>query len=105
MTRMRFRNSARVAVAGSALLANVACGGRPDAWDTPFDAGFTPAADGEPAQLQAEGLSGSMAVLDPSLHQVLMLTSPRVRQLAVSRLPVGRDVVQFEPSHARDRLF
>lgn len=105
MTRTGFSCSARAAAFGWTLLASVACGGRPEVWDTPFDPGLSPATQQEPARLQATGLTGSMAVLDPALHQVLMLTSPRVRQLQTRRLPVGRDVVQFKTSSARDRLF
>lgn len=102
----RFNRSARALIGGGALLSAVACGGRPEAWDAPFQPGFSPATEaGQSPQLQATGLTGSMAVLDPALHQVLMLTSPRVRQLETRRLPVGRDVVQFKTSNARDRLF
>lgn len=88
-------------------LAAVGCGGRPSSWDTPFVPGMqTDVAPGEPSgALQARGLTGSIAVLDPRRNEVMMLTSPRSKQLATTRLPVGRDVVKFEASVGRDRLF
>jgi hypothetical protein len=55
--------------------------------------------------LQVRGLTGSVALLDPNLNQVLMFTSPEQFGLSTTRLPVGRDVVQFKSSVARDRLF
>lgn len=103
---MTFRDTARLAGLCAGLLACVACGGRPDAWDVPYDAGSSEVGKSERGtSLQVAGLTGSMAVLDPALHEVLLLTSPRVRELDTTRLPVGRDVVEFKPSHQRDRLF
>ncbi len=105
MTRM-VRSFSRRALTAWAVLCAVACGGRPDTWDVPFDPGYSPGQSGGPSTgPQVAGLTGSMAVLDPAQHQVLMLTSPRVRTLETQRLPVGRDVVQFKSSAARDRLF
>lgn len=93
---------------GLSLLCSVGCGGRPDAWDTAFTP--TPIAAADPAMdpsggYALRGLTGSIAVLDRSQNEVLMLTSPGRLQLAATRLPVGRDVVRFESSAARDRLF
>jgi hypothetical protein len=100
-------DTARGAAAWCALAACIGCGDRPEAWDTPFRPGFSenPTPSEPKNGLQVAGLSGSMAVLDPAFNQVLMLTSPEVRQLDVARLGVGRDVVQFKTSRERDRLF
>jgi len=89
------------------LLLAVGCGGRPDAWNVPYEAGRQTNDDAtDPSgDLQVRGLSGSVALLDPSLNQVLMFTSPSKLELRATRLPVGRDVVEFSSSQARDRLF
>jgi len=73
----------------------------------PYDAGRQSNDDPtDPSgSLQVRGLTGSVALLDPSLNQVLMLTSPSKLELRGTRLPVGRDVVAFASSEARDRLF
>lgn len=94
-----FQNSAR-AFGVCALLSCAGCGGRPAEWD----AEFQPGRDGA-GNRQVAGLTGSVAILDPALSQVLMLTSPEPLALAGKRLGVGRDVVKFETSPARDRLF
>ncbi len=87
------------ALAGLGLLVLVAgCGGRP----LEYDAAFSPSLNGEP---RIEGLTGSVAVLDPSLNELMMLTSPRPLDLSVARLPVGLDVVKFVPSPSREQLF
>src|SRR6185295_15630355 len=107
MTRMkRLITSARGLCGPSILLFGAACGGRPAAWDKPFTAGAQTDADpGDPSgSLQVRGLTGSVALLDPSLNQVMMLTSPEQFALSTTRLPVGRDVVQFKSSVDRDRL-
>lgn len=91
----------------------VGCGDRSDAWNAPFDPGYEPSnAPLDPTDptdasgsLLVRGLTGSVALLDPALNQVLMFTSPGKLELATARLPVGRDVVQFKSSAARDRLF
>jgi hypothetical protein len=92
-------DSARV-IGAFALLVTAGCGDRPEAWDTRFQPGVDPQGNH-----QVAGLQGSLAVLDPALNQVMMLTSPERHQLAVQRLPVGRDVVKFVTSPTRDRLF
>jgi hypothetical protein len=91
----------------SLLLTAVGCGDRSASWDVEYDPGVQPESDAtEPAgQLQIRGLKGSVALLDPALNQVLMLTSPDKLQLRAKRLAVGRDVASFESSRARDRLF
>ena len=98
-TVLKDPRSARI-VGACALLASIGCGGRPDAWDARFTAGVDPQGN-----QQVAGLEGSVAVLDPGLNQVMMLTSPERHQLVVQRLPVGRDVVRFVSSPSRDRLF
>ena len=102
----RLITSAR-ALCGLSLLLSAACGGRPATWDTPFAPGTQTDVDpSDPSgNLQVRGLTGSVALLDPSLNQVMMLTSPEHFALATTRLPVGRDVVQFKTSVDRDRLF
>jgi hypothetical protein len=93
-------DSARSLLGGCALLLLAGCGDRPAAWDRSFRAGT----DAQSKQ-QVVGLTGSVAVLDPAMNQLLMLTSPRPLELATTRLPVGRDVVKFATSPAQDRLF
>ncbi len=95
---------------GLSLLCSVACGGRADEWDTPFATATTqadvPEGGNDPSGgLALRGLTGSVAILDPALNEVMMLTSPAKLQLATTRLPVGRNVARFESSAARDRLF
>jgi hypothetical protein len=104
---MRYMDWARAATALCGLLSCVACGDRPEVWDTPFSPGFSadPKPDDPPRGLQVASLTGSMAVLDPSLNEVLMLTSPRPLTLEVNRHGVGRKVAQFKTSRAADRLF
>jgi len=87
------------AVAGLAsVFLGLGCGGRAPEWDVPFN----PQQGGSS---RVAGLTGSVALLDPGLNEVMMLTSPRPLDLSVTRLPVGRDVVKFETSPTRDRLF
>lgn len=93
---------------GLALLCSVGCGGRADEWDVAFTPTKVEAADPEndPSGGYAlRGLTGAVALLDRGLNEVMMLTSPGRLELASARLPVGRDVVRFESSAARDRLF
>jgi hypothetical protein len=87
-------------IGACALLASIGCGGRPKAWD----ASFSPGVDAQ-GNNHIAGLEGSVAVLDPGLNQVMMITSPQKNELAVKRLPVGRDVVRFVTSPTQDRLF
>jgi hypothetical protein len=103
----RLITSARALCGLTLLLGSVACGGRPAAWDTPFTPGAQTDADpSDPSgSLQVRGLTGSVALLDPAQNQVMMLTSPQQLALSTTRLPVGRDVVQFKSSVDRDRLF
>ncbi len=70
-----------------------ACGGRPAAWDTPF----TPQ--------QTVGLDSSVAVLDPTLNRVLMLSSPGPLELKVDALPVGLNVATTKASPDGKQLF
>ncbi|HYJ10808.1 MAG TPA: hypothetical protein VEX18_17420 [Polyangiaceae bacterium] len=101
VTRMtRLTDSASGALSACFLLLVSACGERPAAWD----AGFSPGNDASGAK-QIVGLTGSVAVLDPGLNQLMMLTSPRPLELSTTRLPVGRDVVKFATSPGRDQLF
>jgi len=103
----RLITSARATCGLSLLLFGVACGGRPAAWNTAFSPGKQDdAAVGDPSgKLQVSGLTGSVALLDPAQNQVMMLTSPQQFALSTTRLPVGRDVVQFKSSVDRERLF
>ena len=82
------------------MLLGVACGGRPASFDATFDPGREERSDpSDPSgNLQVRGLNGSVALLDPSLNQVMMFTSPQKLALTTTRLPVGRDVVRFDRS-------
>ena len=97
---MKLRHIARISATLCAALLGVACGDRPAAWDTSYQ----PGSDASGKRLVA-GLTGSVAVLDPGLNELMMLTSPEPLSVVSTRLPVGRDVVKFETSPARDRLF
>ena len=70
----------------------LACGGRPEAWDKPFEQGAV------------VGLQTSVAVVDPNLDRVIMLESPTHLGLRTTVLPVGKDVVAAVPSPKNDRL-
>lgn len=76
----------------SAALA--ACGGRPDKWD-----------DEVTLPVTSVGLTGSVAVVDPGLDRVLMLTASSDRSLSATALSVGENVVSTEPSRDRSTLF
>jgi hypothetical protein len=90
----------------SLLLCGVACGGRPHEWDVGYEAGTQPELPGDPSgRLQVRGLTGSVAMMDPLLNEVMMFTSPDKLALVTTRLPVGRDVAAFETSADRERLF
>ncbi len=81
-------------VALTAGLLSVACGGRPDHWDKPLNLPVT-----------SVGLTGSVAVVDPSLHRVLMLGAPSGQNLTVAPLSVGKNVVSAVASPDRETLF
>ena len=89
------------------LLGSVGCGDRPAAFDVAYVPGRQQNDDpSDPSgDLQLRGLRGSVALLDPALHEVMMFTSPAKLELRGTRLPVGRDVAVFANSPARDRLF
>ncbi len=72
----------------------VSCGDRADKWDAPVD-GHT----------KSEGLSGSVALVDESLHRVVMLTSPKPYQLATRSFPIGRNVAAVASTLDRNTLF
>ena len=103
----RLISSARAVCGFSMLVLSAGCGDRPAAFDASFDPARKTATDPtDPSRdLQVRGLTGSVALLDPNLNQVMMFTSPRPLQLATTRLPVGKDVVQFKTSVGRDKLF
>ncbi len=100
-----FRESVWIAGATCSLLLAVGCGDRPAAWDKGFELG-NQVTDGPTAtEPQIKGLTGSLAVLDRQLNQVMMLTSPKPFELVSTRLPVGQGVLKFEKSVAEDKLF
>lgn len=77
-----------------ALIAVTACGSRASYWDTTLD-----------LPVKSVGLSGSVAVVDPSLDRVLMLTSPSGRGLASTPLRIGKNVAATAASPDRGTLF
>lgn len=71
----------------------LACGGRPDEWSTTF-------------RSQASvGLTQSVAMLDTSLNQVMLLSSPEPFGLHADFLPVGERAVTVKASPDRERLY
>lgn len=100
-----FRESVWIASGTCSLLLAVGCGDRPAAWDSGFELSSQPAGGSAKSEPQIKGLTGSLAVLDGQLNQVMMLTSPQPFELVSTRLPVGRDVVKFEKSVTEDKLF
>ena len=82
----------RIAFSSIGLVA-LACGGRPHAWDEPFEPGAM------------VGLQTSVAVLDPALDRVVLLESPSHLGLRTTELPVGKQVVTAVASPKNDRLF
>jgi hypothetical protein len=78
----------------TAVLLLSACGGRPDAWDAPVELPLT-----------REGLSGSVALIDPALDRVLMLTATSAGRLRSTPLPIGKGVVTVASSPKKDKLF
>lgn len=100
-----FRDSVWMAGGSCALLLAVGCGDRAAAWDEDFELGEQTASENAAKEPQIKGLSGSLAVLDPKLNQLIMLTSPAPFALEARRLPVGRGVVKFEKSYDQQKLF
>ena len=88
----RLIGSARALCGLSLLLLSAGCGSRPAAFDTPFDPGAQTDKDATDSSggLQVRGLTGSIALLDPALNQVMMFTSPEPFALTTSRLPVAK---------------
>ena len=103
----RLIGSARALGGLSMLLLAAGCGDRPAEFDVAFDAARKDNKDPtDPTRdLQVRGLTGSVALLDANLNQVMMFTSPKPLELATTRLPVGKDVVQFKTSVKHDKLF
>ena len=72
----------------------LSCGDRAEKWDASVN-----------GQTRSEGLSGSVAVLDQSLHRVVMLTSPRPYELKMQSFPIGRNVAAIASTLDKDTLF
>lgn len=72
----------------------VACGGRPDHWDTKMQ-----------LPLESVGLSGSVAILDKELNRELMVTATTDRRLELTPLRVGKNPVTVQPSIDKNTLF
>jgi hypothetical protein len=80
------RNKSSRALALTTLLA-AACGGRPSSWDAEVS-----------LPIETVGLKSSVAVVDPSLDQVILLRAPSGRELEASAAPVGKNVVSALPA-------
>jgi hypothetical protein len=90
---MTKRLNAATALAIAAALC-VACGGRPDSWDT------------KPRlPLTTQGLTGSVAIVDPSLDRVVMLTASSDRTLFTNPISIGKNVVATRASADESQLF
>lgn len=76
----------------AAIAAAVACGGRDDTLDAPFEAS------------EAVGLERAVAIGDGERNRVVLLTSPSPRELAVTALPVGENRLAMVPSVDGDGL-
>jgi hypothetical protein len=70
-----------------------ACADRSAVWDTQFNRGNT------------VGLTGSVAMVDQRRNEVMMLSTHDENQLAVERLPIGKNIVAAQPSRDNDKLF
>lgn len=81
----------RVAVVGVWLLS--ACGDRDDKWD---------ATAGE---ARSVGLVGAAAILDAPLNRVIVVTSPKRREVETHTFDVGKNVAVMTTSADRDTLF
>jgi hypothetical protein len=103
----RLIGSARALCGLSILLLAAGCGDRPAELDVPFDAARKENKDptDPTGDLQVRGLTGSVALLDANLSQVMMFTSPKPLELVTTRLPVGKDVAEFKTSVKHDKLF
>lgn len=71
-----------------------ACGGRPDHWDAKVE-----------VPLETAGLSGSVAIVDPELDRVLMLTATGDGGLRSEPVTVGKNVVTVKTSLDKNTLF
>jgi hypothetical protein len=71
----------------------VGCGGRPASYESGF------------VSKQTVGLDSGVAVLDPTLNRVLMLSSPAPEELSVVPLPVGLNVATTKASPNGKQLF
>lgn len=90
---MRFlRTSSAALVVASAWLSG--CGDRPDHWDKTVE-----------LPVKQLGLTGSVAVVDPSLDRVLMLGVASGQNLVSTPLGVGKNIVTTVASPDRETLF
>lgn len=81
-----------IATLGLSLLP-LSCGSRDPTWDARFELD------------RAFGLEGSVAVVDQALGDILFLSAPKKRELAVARFPMGETIRAIEPSADGKRLF
>lgn len=82
-----------LALFGLQLGLSSACADRSAVWDTPFERG------------DAVGLTGSVAMVDKARSEVMMLSTHDDNELAVARLPIGKNIVAAQPSRDHDKLF
>lgn len=74
-------------------LCTVACGGRPDVWES------APT----PSKTKVLGLAGSVALIDDDAHRSIMLVPKADQELERINIPIGKNVIRAETD--RRRLF
>jgi hypothetical protein len=91
---MKITHPLSAAGAVALLLAAAGCGGRPDAWSQPASAP------------QVVPLASSVALIDTPANRVVSLSVRNAaNDLAITRVPTGRDIVAADPAPDGSALF